>query len=193
MESPIKLIVGLGNPGPEYEATRHNAGAWFVNEIGQQFRLTLRNEAKLMGACGVLNLEQNECRIFIPSTFMNHSGQALKAICNFYKISPASILVAHDDLDLDPGTIRLKFDGGHGGHNGLRDIIAHLNTKEFHRLRIGIGHPGNRHQVVDFVLNRPNKSDLQRIQQRIEDAIPILPLLLTGQIQKAMQSLHTQD
>ena len=152
-QNAIKLIVGLGNPSAEYEKTRHNAGAWFAVKISELFNATLRPEKKFQGNVGTVKIGADECRLMIPSTFMNLSGQAIKAIMTYYKLSNGSLLVAHDDLDLPAGTVKLKFNGGHGGHNGLRDIINHLGTQNFYRLRLGIGHPGHRDKVHDYVLH----------------------------------------
>lgn len=193
MPSGIQLIVGLGNPGAEYEKTRHNAGAWFVSRIAESARTTLRNESKFHGLFGSAHLYGHDCQLLIPTTFMNLSGQSVAALMKFYKISPASILIAHDEIDLPAGEIRLKFDGGHGGHNGLRDIISHLNTKQFYRLRIGVGHPGNSKDVVDYVLHPPKKSEREQIDSSLEKADAVLPFLLRGEFPKAMQTLHTTN
>ena len=193
MSSGIQLIVGLGNPGAEYEKTRHNAGAWFVSTLADDAKISLRQNAKLQGRHGIAKIAGQDCHLFIPSTFMNLSGQAVAAIAGYYKIPADAILVAHDEIDLPPAIIRLKLDGGHGGHNGLRDIINHLHTKAFYRLRIGVGHPGNSNFVVDYVLNPPSKSDRQAIDAALVAAEPILPLLMKGEFQKAMQVLHTED
>jgi PTH1 family peptidyl-tRNA hydrolase len=191
--SGILLIVGLGNPGSEYENTRHNAGVWFVDKLTHIANISLRHNAKFQGLHGVINIKGHDCHLLIPKTFMNHSGQSVQALLNYYKISPESILVAHDELDLNPGTIRLKFDGGHGGHNGLRDIISHLNTKQFHRLRIGIGHPGNSDDVVDYVLTPPRKSEHSEIDAALDKADSIVPLIMEGEFQKAMHLLHSTE
>lgn len=194
MQTPIQLIVGLGNPGAEYAKTRHNAGAWFVEQLAANSHQTLRPENKFHGLAGKINLDNSECRLLIPSTFMNHSGQALQAIMKFYQIDDAgSVLVAHDELDLPPGTSRFKLGGGHGGHNGLRDIIDHLHTKDFWRLRIGIGHPGNRNLVHDYVLSKPSVADHNAIDTSIEDALRVLPQFVKGDIDKAIQALHTAN
>ena len=191
MPQGIQLIVGLGNPGAEYENTRHNAGAWFVSGLAEATRLTLRPNSKFHGLHASGNFHGQECHLFIPTTYMNLSGRAVKAVSHFYKIDPAAILVAHDELDLPTGIARLKFDGGAGGHNGLTDIISHLNTRQFYRLRIGIGHPGNSKEVSDYVLKPPRKSERSEINQAIVNSEQILPLLLEGQFQKAMHLLHS--
>jgi PTH1 family peptidyl-tRNA hydrolase len=189
----IKFIVGLGNPGAEYEKTRHNAGAWFVLNIAQQHHATLRHETKFQGFHCTTKINGEDCHLLIPTTFMNLSGQSVKAVASYYKISPDQILVAHDEIDLPAGDIRIKFDGGHGGHNGLRDIIRHLNTNQFHRLRIGVGHPGDSKLVHDYVLNPPKKSERELIDNALQNADRVLPLLVNGEISKAMQELHTKS
>lgn len=191
MTTAIQLIVGLGNPGAEYEHTRHNAGAWFVDQLARKEQVTLRHETKFHGLHALAKIHGHDCHLFIPTTFMNHSGQAVQALANFYKIPPAAMLVAHDEIDLPVADIRLKFDGGHGGHNGLRDIIRHLNTNQFHRLRIGVGHPGSSKDVSDYVLVPPKKSERIEIDAALERADSIVPLVLTGHFQRAMNQLHT--
>lgn len=192
LSSPIQLIAGLANPGKEYIDTRHNAGAWFIEELARSTHANLRFEAKYHGLHSLVKLHDQHCHLLIPTTFVNNSGQAVRACMSYHKIPTNSILIAHDDIDLPPGTIKLKFDGGDGGHNGLKDIIRHLNTKQFYRLRIGVGHPGNSKDVVDFVLTNPSKADRQKIDQALEQAHDILPLLMEGEMQKAMQRLHTE-
>ncbi len=189
----IRLIVGLGNPGAEYEHTRHNAGAWFVNELADSAHLTLRHETKYRGFHGITKFNGQECHLLIPSTYMNLSGQSVSALANYYKIPPQAILVAHDEIDIPAGDIRLKFDGGHGGHNGLRDIIAQLHTKQFHRLRIGVGHPGNSKDVIDYVLKAPKKTERVEIDAAVHKAQEIVLLVVDGKFQKAMHQLHTTD
>lgn len=190
-KTPIQLIVGLGNPGSDYEKTRHNAGAWFVESISQQFEVLLRPELKFKGLAGLFTMAGNQCRLFIPTTFMNLSGHAIHTIASFYKIPVEAILVAHDELDLPVGTVRLKQGGGHGGHNGLRDSILQLGSKEFYRLRIGINHPGHKDKVIDYVLSRPSKDDHHKITDSITDALKVLPEILAGDMQKAMKDLHS--
>ena len=188
----IKLIVGLGNPGAEYDKTRHNAGAWFVEVLATAEQLTLRAEKKFLGLYGQAKSATDKFHLLLPTTFMNHSGQAVLALAQFYKIAPQHILVVHDELDLPAGMARLKQGGGHGGHNGLRDIIRHLGTNDFIRLRLGIGHPGDKNRVLDYVLGRPSVSDNKQIHQAIGDAISILPQLSQGDLQKAMHALHSE-
>lgn len=189
--SDLQLIVGLGNPGPDYQATRHNAGAWFVERLCKDAGVALSAEPKFKGRVASLTLQKRSLRILLPNTYMNHSGQAVIAICQFYKISPEQMLVVHDDLDLPPGCARLKWDGGDGGHNGLKDIIRHIGTKQFCRLRLGIGHPGDREGVLDYVLHRPSVSDEKSILMGIDRAISVLPDLVDGKLSKAMTTLHT--
>jgi PTH1 family peptidyl-tRNA hydrolase len=190
--SAIQLIVGLGNPGREYEETRHNAGALFVEELARQNSASLKSEAKFFGLTARINLAGNDVRLLIPTTFMNRSGQAVAAMAKFYKVEPENILVAHDELDIDAGTARFKQGGGHGGHNGLRDTIAQLgNNKNFHRLRIGIGHPGSADKVTGYVLNKAPAKEHQTMLAIIDDSIRALPDALNGDWPKAMNYLHT--
>lgn len=192
--TPIKLIVGLANPGKEYEKTRHNAGAWFIDEILREHDLSLRPEKKFHGLYTEAKIANESCHLLIPTTFMNLSGQSVQACANYFKIPPESILIIHDEIDLPTGIIRLKKDGGDGGHNGLKDIIAHLNTKQFFRLRIGVGRPApSRGEVVDYVLNAPSKLDRKLIDDAIQLGINTLPLIVHGDIAKAMQQLHTEN
>jgi len=190
--SAIQLIVGLGNPGREYEDTRHNAGAWFVAQLAQQQRCALNNDSKFSGLTGRINVAGQDIKLLIPTTFMNLSGQAVAAAAAFYKIPVEAVLVAHDELDIAPGNARLKVGGGHGGHNGLRDIINKFgNQNNFHRLRIGIGHPGSAEKVVGYVLNKPSSDERISIDAAIAAALNILPLAASGQWSRAMNELHT--
>lgn len=192
MDTPVELIVGLGNPGPKYDRTRHNAGADLVLEFAKSQHVELKQESKFFGDTAKVSIDNRDVRLLIPSTFMNRSGQSIAALAGFYQIPPAAILIVHDELDLPPGTARFKKGGGHGGHNGLRDTIQSLgNNKEFARLRIGIGHPGNAKQVADYVLKKPSPSDQQLITNSIDDALRTLPLAISGQWEKAMHELHT--
>ena len=192
METPIDLIVGLGNPGPKYQWTRHNAGADFVRELAHSVGATLSAETKFFGETARISLNGRDIRLLIPSTYMNCRGQSVSAVAKFYQIASQSILVAHDELDHSPGTVRFKIAGGHGGHNGLRDIIKRLgNSKEFARLRIGVGHPGHADQVADYVLKRASKGDQQLIKNSINDALDSLPLATDGQWEQAMNKLHS--
>lgn len=192
MPNGISLIVGLANPGKEYETTRHNAGAWFVQQLAAQTNTQLRFDSKFHGLYGKVNLDGKPVHLLIPTTFMNRSGLSIKAIAAFYKINPEHILVAHDEIDLPAGTARLKYDGGDGGHNGLKDTIRHLHTHAFHRLRIGVGRPDPGHEVADYVLHPPSKAERQKIEATLIEAESVLPHLLEGDIQAAMQQLHTR-
>ena len=189
---PIRLIVGLGNPGTDYEATRHNAGFWFVDRLAERHNETFRTESRHHGQVCKLLLHGQECRLLKPMTFMNRSGLSVATLANYFRLAPEEILVAHDELDLPPGEIRLKTGGGHAGHNGLRDIMSALGSREFHRLRIGIDHPAQRGAVVDYVLGRPSKSDREAIMDAIELAIECLDDVAPGRLQKAMNRLHTR-
>lgn len=188
----LKLVVGLGNPGSEYTETRHNAGFWFVEELAAAYGAAFRAEKKFHGEVARITVAHRDIWLLKPETFMNRSGQAIKSLSSFYNIQADNILVAHDELDLEVGDIKLKTGGGHGGHNGLRDTIAHLGTKEFHRLRIGIGHPGDKNQVVDYVLHRPSKDDRIAIDASIDKARTVMPLLAEGALEKAMHQLHSK-
>jgi PTH1 family peptidyl-tRNA hydrolase len=182
----------MGNPGAQYEGTRHNAGAEFVLELARANDCTLSPESKFFGLTGRVSIQGHEIKLLIPTTFMNKSGQAIAAIANFYKIPVESILVAHDELDLPPGVARLKQGGGHGGHNGLRDAISALaNQKNFYRLRIGIGHPGSSAQVVGFVLKKAPQKEMEATEASIDEAIRILPEILAGNWPIAMNKLHS--
>jgi PTH1 family peptidyl-tRNA hydrolase len=187
----IALIAGLGNPGAQYEQTRHNAGFWFVDQVARLKGAQFRPDNKFSGDVCKVNLEGRDVWLLKPTTFMNRSGQAVQKLAAFYKISPEQILVVHDEIDLDPGVAKLKTGGGHGGNNGLRDIIAHMG-KEFHRLRIGVGHPGHKDQVADYVLHRAGKEDQQAIDEAIDEALRALPLLMEGSWEKAVHRLHTK-
>lgn len=187
----IKLIVGLANPGLEYENTRHNAGAWFVEQLARDYPVTLQAESKFFGLCGRVTIAGQDCRLLIPTTFMNRSGKAVAAISQFYKIAPEEILVAHDELDIPPGSAKLKQGGGHGGHNGLRDIISSLgNNKQFHRLRLGIGHPGHASKVVGYVLGKTPAKEREQIDSCIDEAIRVIEPTIKGDMSTAMNKLH---
>jgi len=189
----IQLIVGLGNPGPEYEQTRHNAGALFVERVASAQGVNLAVDKKYFGLVGKFSHQGRDVRLLIPTTYMNRSGQSVAALANFFRIPPAAILVAHDELDMPPGTARLKLGGGHGGHNGLRDIIAQLgNQNSFYRLRLGIGHPGDKNLVSGFVLGRAPRSEQEKLEASIDFALGVLPDMLAGDWTKAMQKLHSQ-
>lgn len=189
----IKLIVGLGNPGSEYQDTRHNAGFWFVDALCKRFGATnLSEESKFKGSSATINLSGKSVRLLKPNTFMNLSGQSVAALANFYKMECEQILVAHDELDIDPGSARLKVGGGHGGHNGLRDIISSLgNQKDFARLRIGIGHPGNAKQVANFVLKKASSTEQNYMDKAIDACVDHIEAVVRGDWQLAMNTLHS--
>lgn len=191
MSAVVALIVGLGNPGPQYEETRHNAGFLFVEAIARQHGEHFRSENKFHGDIAKVVINGKQVWLLKPNTFMNRSGQSVSALAKFYKIPLESILVAHDELDLDPGIARLKQGGGHGGHNGLRDIVAHMGSKDFMRLRIAIGHPGNSKQVSNYVLSRASADEQQLIEESMSKALDVLPQIVSGEFQKAMNTLHS--
>jgi len=187
----IKLIVGLANPGAEYAATRHNAGAWYVDLLAGRHNQALKEEAKFFGYTARLNIDGEDVRLLVPTTFMNLSGKAVGAMANFYRIQPEEILVAHDELDLPPGVAKFKLGGGHGGHNGLKDIISKLgNNPGFHRLRVGIGHPGDKNKVVGFVLGKPPLSEQKLIDDAIDEATRCTDIWLKEGLTKATNRLH---
>lgn len=193
METAVKLIVGLGNPGQKYERTRHNAGADFVSALARDLGAELKDEKKYFGLTAKTVINGRDLRLLIPTTYMNRSGQSVAALANFFSIEPAAILVAHDELDLAPGVARLKIGGGHGGHNGLRDIIQALgNNRDFGRLRLGIGHPGHAGDVVDYVLKKAPPAEQALLGQSIDDSLKVLPHLVQGKWNLAMTSLHTR-
>lgn len=190
METSIQLLVGLGNPGPEYAATRHNAGEWLVKALAEAHQVQFK-ASKFHGLHSQIQFGSQRVHLLLPTTYMNRSGQAIAALANFYKIQPEQILVAHDELDLQPGSVRLKKGGGHGGHNGLRDTIRALgNNREFYRLRIGIGHPGHASQVTQYVLGKASPDDQISIQAALEETLRHLETILTGNANKAMNQLH---
>ncbi|QBY43138.1 Peptidyl-tRNA hydrolase [Arsenophonus nasoniae] len=191
MVSNIKLIVGLANPGAEYALTRHNAGAWYVELLAKHYNQLLKEESKFFGYTARINLAGNDVRLLIPTTYMNLSGKSVLALANFYRIKPAEILVAHDELDLMPGTAKIKLGGSNGGHNGLKDIQNKLgNDPNFYRLRIGIGHPGDKNKVVGFVLSKPTLAEQKLINDTIDEAIGCTPILLNEGVNKAVNRLH---
>ncbi|WP_341503403.1 aminoacyl-tRNA hydrolase [Gallaecimonas sp. GXIMD4217] len=189
--SDIQLLVGLGNPGPDYSATRHNAGVWFIENLARRHHQSLSLESKFFGHTARITIHGKDVRLLVPNTFMNLSGKAIAAMANFFRIPPESVLVAHDELDLPPGVARFKQGGGHGGHNGLKDTIAKLgNNKNFHRLRIGIGHPGDRNKVTGFVLGKAPKAEQDKIDAAIDEALNATELLFDAGMTKAMNRLH---
>ncbi len=188
---PIQLIVGLANPGDNYYPTRHNAGEWFVEQLLRDTPDNLALESKFFARITQTLLYNKPVRIMIPTTYMNDSGKAVAAAASFYKISPEDILIVHDEIDLPPGTVKLKLGGGHGGHNGLRHIIQALGTPHFHRLRIGVGHPGNKDDVVDYVLKKPKSDEKRLIDDAIISALQVMPTVMSDDMQAAMKTLHT--
>jgi peptidyl-tRNA hydrolase, PTH1 family len=191
MMTGIKLFVGLGNPGEKYTNTRHNAGFWWIDEVAAQTNSKLTLDAKIFGVIGKLN-SKADTWLLKPTTFMNASGKSVAALANYYKIAPAEILVIHDELDLPAGGLKLKIGGGHGGHNGLKDIEAALGTKDFWRLRLGIGHPGDRNEVINFVLKAPTKDEQAAIDEKVYESTKLIELLLAGEFESAMLKLHTK-
>ena len=185
-----KLVVGLGNPGAEYSETRHNAGFWFCERLARELGVSFSKEARFHGFAA--NARNDGVWLLMPQTFMNRSGQSVAALARFYRIEPAEILVVHDELDIPPGQLRLKFGGGLGGHNGLKDITAHLGTQDFWRLRIGIGHPGDRNEVVNFVLKRPGRAESDLIDESLDRALSAWPLMARGDWNAATQRLNTR-
>jgi len=192
LSGSIKLIVGLGNPGQKYEKTRHNAGFWFLDELAREAGASFHSEQKFQGEVAKVSLRGHSVFLLKPSTFMNLSGQSVGALARFYQIEPENILVVHDELDLPCGSAKLKRGGGHGGHNGLRDIINHIG-KEFLRLRIGIDHPGNAREVVAYVLKDPGQDQLQHIEAAMRDADKVVDDLLAGDLERAMHKLHSKN
>lgn len=190
-DAGVRLIVGLGNPGPQYESTRHNVGYWFIEALAARNGGQFRVENKFHGLLCRLPLSGRDLRLLKPTTFMNRSGQSLAAVARYFDIPPEQILVVHDELDLPVGTLRLKQGGGHAGHNGLRDVINVLGTRDFWRLRIGIDHPLDRSQVVNYVLSRASRGDEARIRDALEEAEPCLADAIKGEFQKAMHRLHS--
>jgi len=187
----IGLIVGLGNPGSQYEDTRHNAGFWFVDLLAQRFGGVFKSESRFHGAACRIRVGDGECWLLKPSTFMNRSGQSVSSLARYYKIPVENVLVAHDELDLPAGELRLKKAGGHAGHNGLRDIMSAMGG-DFYRLRVGIDHPGDRNRVSDYVLSRPSRGDHDAICVGLEKAADTVQLIVAGEFQKAMNILHSK-
>jgi PTH1 family peptidyl-tRNA hydrolase len=189
----LKLIVGLGNPGPQHDSNRHNAGVIFLHHLCKSYGGSLRGESKFFGEYGSINIAGQDIKMLFPTTFMNNSGKAVAAICNFFKIEPKNMLVAYDEIDFEVGVTRFKEDGGHGGHNGIRDIISAIGGKrDFYRLRIGVGHPGHKSMVANYVLNNPSRSEADLIMADVEDAIRVMPLAAVGEWEEAMRLLHTE-
>ena len=192
-DHPLKLIVGLGNPGPQHDSNRHNAGVIFLQHLSKAYGGQLRGESKFFGEFTSINIDENDIKLLFPTTFMNHSGKSVASVCKFFKITPENMLVAYDEIDFDVGVTRFKQGGGHGGHNGIRDIINALGgKKEFFRLRIGVGHPGHKSMVSNYVLSDPSRSEADAIMRDIEDAIRVIPKAVTGEWEEAMRLLHTE-
>ena len=187
----IRLLVGLGNPGPEYEATRHNAGFWFVDEAARKLKVALQPERSYSGLVGRINRPDGPLWLLEPMTYMNLSGKSVAALARFFKIAPEEILVVHDELDIAPGQAKLKFGGSHAGHNGLRDIHAQLGTDDYWRLRLGIGHPGVKAEVVNWVLKKPAPEQRTAIEECITRTLKAVPALLAGEMEKATLLVHT--
>lgn len=188
----IRLIAGLGNPGPEYDATRHNAGFWFVDAVARELKVSLVPERSYHGLAARATTRHGSVWLLEPMTFMNLSGKAVAALARFFKIAPDEILVVHDELDLMPGQIKLKQGGSHAGHNGLKDVHAQLGSADYWRLRLGIGHPGVKAEVVDYVLRKPPKEQREAIEQAIAQSLPALDLLLAGEMERAMMKIHAK-
>lgn len=190
-EPAVTLIVGLGNPGPRYSRTRHNAGFWFTDEIARRFGGSFSSQRKFHGDISRVRIGGTECYLLKPMTYMNHSGLAVGELVRYYRLASRSILIAHDEIDLPPGTVRLKQGGGHGGHNGLRDTVSALGTRDFNRLRIGVGHPGHRDDVIGYVLSPPSREEQETIEAGIASACDVLQLLMEGEWGRAFQRLHS--
>jgi len=188
----IQIIVGLGNPGSRYEDTRHNAGFWFVDLLARRHGAVFKQERRFQGDLARIEVDGRDVRLLKPTTFVNRSGTAIRSLAAYLKVAPEAVMIAHDDLDLPVGTVRLKRGGGAGGHNGLKDVIAHLG-RDFFRLRIGVGHPGHQSEVIDYVLNRPTRDEDQSIRASIEEAVKVMPVLLGEGEQRAMTRLHTRS
>jgi peptidyl-tRNA hydrolase, PTH1 family len=187
----IKLFVGLGNPGAEYEATRHNAGFWWIDALACEFKVTLAPDKAFYGRVARATVHGHTVWLLQPQTFMNLSGKSVAALARFFKIQPEEILVAHDELDMAPGQVKLKLGGSHAGHNGLRDIHAQLGTADYWRLRLGVGHPGVKAEVVNWVLKKPLQEQREAIEECIARAIKGVPALMAGEMEKAMLLIHT--
>jgi PTH1 family peptidyl-tRNA hydrolase len=188
---PLRIIVGLGNPGPEHQVTRHNAGFWFADLLARRHAGEFRDYRKYSGETAKITVSGQELILLKPTTYMNRSGLSIRQLSDFFKVAPEHILVAHDELDLPVGAVKLKHGGGHGGHNGLRDSITHIG-ESFWRLRIGIGHPGNKAEVLDYVLNRAPRNEEEMILEAVNSAADCLPLMLEQGMERAMTKLHSR-
>ena len=192
MPKSIRIIAGLGNPGDKYDRTLHNAGFWFVDALARKYGGSFRYEKKFAADYCRINLHGEDVWLVKPQSYMNNSGQPIRGLLDYYRLRTAELLVAHDEIDLPPGTVRLKEGGGHGGHNGLRDIVRHCGA-DFVRLRLGVGHPGDKEQVTNYVLKRGSSDVEAAIERNIDDAIVVMPELVEGDINAAMKKLHTKD
>src|SRR3990167_2980518 len=188
----IRLFVGLGNPGPEYEDTRHNAGFWYIDELALRLKVTLQPDRAYHGLVARANTPQGPVWLLQPQTYMNLSGKSVAALARFFKIAPSEVLVAHDELDLLPGQVKLKQSGGHGGHNGLRDIHAQLGSPDYWRLRLGIGHPGVKAEVINYVLRKPSPEHREAIEKAIDQSLAALDLILASDMERAMMKIHAK-
>ena len=191
--SQIALIAGLGNPGPGYKGTRHNAGFWFIDELSQHYSLDFKLESRFQGEVSNAQIKGLPIRVLRPATFMNESGQSVASLMRYFAIEPGSLLVVHDDLDLEPGVARLKEGGGHGGHNGLRNLIRHLDSNDFVRLRLGIGHPGYPDDVTDYVLHAPPANERSAILDAVSRAVALIEPMINGDHAVVMNELHRTD
>jgi len=192
LQATLRLVVGLGNPGPEYAETRHNAGFWFCERLARELGVSFARESRYHGLTAKARLAGADLWLLMPQTFMNRSGQSVQALARFFRIEPAEMLVVHDELDLPPGQMRLKFGGGLGGHNGLKDITSHLGTQDYWRLRIGIGHPGDRDLVTDYVLKRARRDEQEEIEASLDRALLAWPLLAKGEFNAATQRINSR-
>jgi PTH1 family peptidyl-tRNA hydrolase len=190
VSASYQLLIGLGNPGARYEATRHNAGVWLLERVARRYASGFRSSPKCFGSIADADVEGVRMRLFRPDTFMNHSGRAVAAVAGFYKVPAERILIAHDEIDLPPGTVRLKRGGGHGGHNGLRDVVPQLGASGFSRIRIGVGHPGHRDRVVGHVLDRPSPAERSEIDEAIDRVVDDIARIAGGDLEGAMNTLH---
>ena len=192
-DAALQLIVGLGNPGPQYQANRHNAGVIFLQQLCRHHGASLRGESRFSGELATVTIAGHPVRLLFPTTWMNHSGKAVAAVCQFFRIAPRRMLVAYDEIDFAVGITRFKQGGGHGGHNGIRDIITALgDQRDFHRLRIGVGHPGHKSLVTRHVLGNPSAAEAELMQANIRQAIEVMPGAVAGDWEQAMQALHTR-
>lgn len=192
MSTDIQLLVGLGNPGPDYATTRHNVGFWFAEEVAARYGGAFASERKFQAELARCRVGDADLRLLKPMTYMNRSGSSVRAVLDFFKLTPEQVLVVHDDLDLPPGRVKLKWSGGHGGHNGLRDLIRHLG-RDFRRMRLGIGHPGESRDVVAYVLKRASAADENAIREGIAEAADALPVILSEGLEAGMNRLHQRD